>query len=774
MLRISILLFLLPLSIVTYAQKTYTISGTLTDASTGETLIGATVKLKEIPQASSSSNSYGFYALSVPQGRYTIIASFVGFKTIMDTITVEKDQKLNLELQPQTAIEEVVISMNRRNNSNVSSPHMGLEKLNMTQINQLPVVLGEQDILKSITLMPGIKSSGEGNTGYYVRGGGSDQNLILLDEATVYNASHLLGFFSTFNSDAIKDVSIFKGGMPAEYGGRLSSVLDVKMNEGNNKKLSVQGGIGMIASRIKVEGPLVKDKGSFMISARRTYADLFLKASSDTTLNKSTLYFYDINAKANYRFNDKNAIFLSGYFGKDVLGLQDVFGTNWGNATGTLRFNHIFSNKLFSNTSLIYSNYNYVVEGLDSKDGFKATSKITDLNLKQDFQYYASSNHTLKFGLQGIRHDIAPGEITTTASSSFNNQKVEHRYGYEMAAYISDEWKVSSKLSMLYGLRLSDMLIVGPGTFSRYNAEGDITSSKKFKSGEVVKNYLNLEPRISMSYMLNEEQSIKASYNRNTQNIHLLTNSTSSSPTDLYVMSSENIKPQIADQFAAGYFRNFNDNKYEFSTELYFKNLQNQIDYKDAAQLLVNQNVESQLLFGRGRAYGAEFFFKKKYGKLNGWIGYTLSRTERKFDEINGGKYYPSTHDRTHDISIVAIYKYNDRWTFSSNFVYGTGKAVTYPTGKYNVGGNTTYSYSNRNAFRQPASHRLDIAATYEANPGKYYTSSWTFGIYNVYANKDPYQINFRDSKTVPNATEAVKTSIFGVPIPSVTWNFKF
>lgn len=774
MLRLSILLFLLPLSIVSYAQKKYTISGTLTDASTGETLIGATVRLQEIPQSGSSSNSYGFYAISAPQGKYTLIASFVGFKSVIDTLTLGKDQSLNIALQPQTAIEEVVISMNRRNNSNVSSPQMGLEKLNMTQINQLPVVLGEQDVLKSITLMPGIKSSGEGNTGFYVRGGGSDQNLILLDEATVYNASHLLGFFSTFNSDAIKDVSISKGGMPAEYGGRLSSVLDVKMNEGNNKKISVQGGIGMIASRIKVEGPLVKDKGSFMVSARRTYADLFLKASSDTTINKSILYFYDINAKANYRFNDKNAIFLSGYFGKDVLGLQDVFGTNWGNATGTLRFNHVFNSKLFSNTSLIYSNYNYVIEGLDRDDGFKATSQITDINLKQDFNYYLASNHTLKFGLQGIRHDIAPGEISTTASSSFNNKKVEHRYGYEMAAYVSDEWKVSSKFSMIYGLRLSDMLLVGPGTYSLYNDAGDIISSKKYNSGEVVKNYLNLEPRLSMSYMLNEEQSIKASYNRNTQNIHLLTNSTSSSPTDLYVMSSQNIKPQIADQLAVGYFRNFDNNGYEFSTEIYYKDLKNQIDYKDAAQLLVNADVESQLLFGVGRAYGAEFFLKKKYGKFNGWIGYTLSRTERKFDDINGGKYFPSTHDRTHDLSIAAIYKFDEHWTFSSNFVYGTGKAVTYPTGKYNVGGNTTYSYSNRNAYRQPNTHRLDIAATYDAKPGKYYTSSWTFGIYNVYAHKDPYQIAFRDSKKVPNATEAVQTSIFGVPIPSITWNFKF
>ncbi len=771
---LSFLLILVSIAHIGIAQKRYNISGTITDISTGETLIGASVKLQELPQSGSLSNSYGFYSIGATEGRYVLISSYIGYKTYTDTITVDKNFVINIALQSQAMLEEVVISTSRKNNKNISSPQMGIEKLNMKQINQLPVVLGEQDVLKSITLMPGIKSSGEGNTGFYVRGGGSDQNLILLDEATVYNASHLLGFFSTFNSDAIKDVSIYKGGMPAEYGGRLSSVLDIKMNEGNNKKITVQGGIGMIASRIKIEGPIVKDKGSFMISARRTYADLFLKASSDTTINKSTLFFYDVNAKANYRFNDNSAIYLSGYFGKDVLGLQDIFGTNWGNATGTVRFNHVFNSKLFSNTSFIYSKYNYVIEGLDRADGFKATSKITDLNFKQDFNYYASYNHTLRFGIQATRHDISPGDITTTASSSFNDKHVEHRYGYEMAAYLSDEWKVNDKLRMIYGLRLSSMLLVGPGTFSKYDMLGNTLISEKYKTGEVVQNYLNLEPRFSVSYMLDDQQSIKASYNRNTQNIHLLTNSTSASPTDLYVMSSKNIKPEIADQISTGYFRNFKDNTYELSVELYYKNLQNQIDYKDAAQLLVNQDVESQLLYGVGRAYGTELFLKKRYGKFNGWLGYTLSKTERKFEGINDGKYYPATHDRTHDLSLVAIYKYNEKWTFSSNFVYGTGKAVTYPTGKYNIGGNTTFSYSQRNAYRQPATHRLDLAATFEGAPGKYFQSSWTFGIYNVYANKDPYRIAFRDSKKIPNATEAVQTSIFGVPIPSITWNFKF
>ncbi|MDP9046524.1 MAG: TonB-dependent receptor, partial [Bacteroidota bacterium] len=585
---------------------------------------------------------------------------------------------------------------------------------------------------------------------------------------------HFFGFFSTFNSDAIKDVSLYKGGMPAQYGGRLSSVLDIKMNEGNNREYTAEGGLGLISSRIKLEGPIVKDKGSFMISARRTYIDFFLKASSDSTIKESSIYFYDINAKANYHFDDKNAIYLSGFFGKDVLALKNTFGTNWGNSTGTLRFNHIFSNRLFSNTSLVFSNYNYAVQSFDAENNFKATSQITDFNLKEDLQYSMGSSHTLKFGLDILHHTIAPGDITTTATSSFNNKRIERRYGFENAAYISDEWKASDKLTILYGLRLSGLFLLGPGTFKTYDASGHTTSSTTYTSGASVKNYLNLEPRFSAGYQFNDETSVKASYNRNTQNIHLLNNSTSATPTDLYVMSSNNIKPEIADQVSAGWFRNFKDNTYEFSAEVYYKWLQNQIDYKNGAQLIGNADVESLLTYGSGRAYGLELFLKKKYGRFNGWIGYTLSRTELKFDAINNGNYYPARQDRTHDLSVVGIYQLNKRWSFSSVFVYGTGNAVTYPTGKYNIGGLTTFSYSERNGYRLPSSNRLDLGATLEGKQHKKYHSSWTFGIYNIYAHRDPYIITFRDSKTAPNTTEAVETSIFATRIPSVTWNFKF
>jgi len=770
----TLLLFLFSLIVLpSFGQKRFTISGTIKDNATGETLIGATVRIKELPQNGSATNNYGYYTLSAPEGEYTLLYTYVGYQTVSRPISLHKNQVIDMSLGLSSSLQEVVIRSDKRNNDNVASPQMGVEKLNMAQINSVPVVFGEKDILKTITLMPGVKSGGEGSTGFYVRGGGSDQNLILLDEAQVYNASHLLGFFSTFNSDAIKGVTIYKGGMPAEFGGRLSSVLDVQMYDGNAKELTVQGGLGLISSRLKVEGPLIDSNGSFMISARRTYIDLFLKASKDSTLKGSSLYFYDLNAKANYHFGSNNTLYISGYTGKDVIGLQNLFGTNWGNTTGTIRFNHIFSPKLFSNTSLIYSNYNYVIQSFESEDSFEVTSKISDVNFKEDFQYALNDKHNIKFGLNVVHHTITPGDISSS-SNSFNTISVQNRYGYENALYASDDWKASDKLSVMYGLRMSGFFLLGPGTFNTYDAAGDVTSSKNYTSGQDVKNYFNLEPRFSASYQLTDESSWKLSYNRNTQNIHVLTNSTTSSPTDVYVMSSNNIKPEIADQVSTGWFKNFNDNIFEFSAEIYYKLLQNQIDYKDGAQLIANQDIESQLVYGSGRAYGLELFLKKKYGRFNGWIGYTLSKTEDKFAAINDGNYFPATQDRTHDLSVVGIYKLSNRWSFSGTFIYQTGDAVTYPTGKYSTGGLTTFSYSGRNGFREPATNRLDIGATLEGKKHKKYESSWTFGLYNVYASREPYSITFQDSKTVPNTTEAVETSIFATVIPSVTWNFKF
>lgn len=603
-------IFLLVFSLTSFAQNKITISGTATDSATGETLIGASVSLKEIAHSGTVTNAYGFYSLLAKQGQYTLIVSYAGYETISRQVILDNTLHIDVSLQSKQ-LKEVVIGANRPTNSQISSPQMGVEKLSMAQINSVPVLLGEKDVLKTISLLPGIKAAGEGNTGFFVRGGASDQNLILLDEATVYNASHLLGFFSTFNTDAIKDVSIYKGGMPAEYGGRLSSVLDINMLDGNKKDFAVEGGLGLIASRIKVEVPVDSGKGSFLISARRTYIDIFSKASKDSLVKGSSLYFYDINAKGNYHFNDKNALFISGYFGHDVIGLKNTFGTNWGNSTGTLRFNHIFNSRLFSNTSLIFSNYHYQVQSFLTHDDFAATSKITDLNFKEDLQYSLSNAHTLKFGLNILHHTIAPGDITSSEQSSVNNKSVGKRYGYENAFYISDNWKTSDKLTILYGLRLSGVALLGPGTFSNYDSQGNTVNSQTYSSGSLVKNYINLEPRFSASYQLNDENSIKFSYNRNTQNIRLLNNSTSSTPTDLYVLSSNNIKPEIADQVSAGWFKNFRENTFEFSTEIYYKWLQNQIDYKDGANLVANQDVESQLTFGSGRAYGIELYLKK-------------------------------------------------------------------------------------------------------------------------------------------------------------------
>ncbi len=754
------------------AQDNYTINGVVKDSLSGETLIGVTLKFTAASQSGTSTNAYGYYSYKLSPGEYNLSVSYIGYRSINRTVSINSDLRLDLNMVPENILEEIVISSEKRND-NIVNAQMGVAKINLSEIRNVPVLFGERDVLKTLQLLPGIKSAGEGNSGFYVRGGSTDQNLILLDEAPVYNASHLLGFFSTFNSDAIKDVSVFKGGMPAQYGGRLSSVLDIRMNDGNKKEFTAEGGIGLISSRLKVEGPLIKDKSSFMISGRRTYADAFLALSKDSSINKNTLYFYDLNAKVNYQIDDKNTLYLSGYFGRDELGLSETFGFDWGNATSTLRWNHLFSNRLFSNTSLIYSNYNYVIENFLEENNFKVNSSIRDMNLKQDFQLALNNSHNVRFGLDLIHHTIAPGNITASATSSVNEVTIEKRKGNEIAAYISDEWEVNDKLNLVYGLRASTFLLLGPGVFPTLDKDGITTSSKSYTSGQLVRAYFNLEPRISASYQLNEFSSLKSSYTRNTQNLHLMSNSTASSPTDLYIMSSNNVKPEIADQVALGYFRNFNNDNYEFSTELYFKQMQNQIDYRSGTDLRGNTNVEADLLFGDGRAFGIELFLKKRFGKLNGWVGYTLSKTERKFNDIDLGKWFNAKQDRTHDLSLVGIYKATERWTFSSTFVFNTGNAVTFPAGKYQLNNKTVYYYPKRNSDRMPNYHRLDLSATLEGKPGRKLQSSWSFGIYNLYNRKNAYSIDFRDDPDNPTRTQAVRTTLFGI-IPSITWNFKF
>lgn len=761
-------------SFATIAQTKFTISGTIKDNKTGEVLIGASVKTDSL-SAGSVSNAYGFYSVTVAKGMNKVTVSYQGYKLFTTQLNVQANTIYDIALIPESiSLNEVVVT-SKKKNDNITKPQMGAEKLNMTEINQLPVLLGEKDVLKSIQLLPGIKSAGEGNSGFFVRGGGSDQNLILLDEAPVYNPSHLLGFFSTFNSDAIKDVTVFKGTMPAQYGGRLSSVEDIKMKDGNNKDYDVSGGVGTIASRVNVEGPIVKDKSSFIVSARRTYADMFLKLSHDTTIRSNKLYFYDLNAKANYILGKKDKLFLSGYFGRDVLGFGETFNTDWGNGTATLRWNHIINSRLFSNTSLIYSNFQYNITIKSGQDNLFINSHIEDVNFKQDFDLFINNNNKVKFGANVVHHSVSPGKITSD-NPGFKSNYSQNKNSWESAAYVSHEVAANDRLNFIYGLRVSNLLVVGPGNFYQYDSSGNTLDTIKYNSGQTVASYWKLEPRASASYVINKEQSVKASYTRNVQNLHLISNTTSGSPTDLWLPSSNNIKPEIADQFSLGYFRNSKNSQLEFSAEVYYKWMQNQIDYKSGAQLRANDNVESQLLFGGvGRAYGVELLVRKKVGRLTGWIGYTLSRTEKKFAEINSGNYFPARQDRTHDVSVVGIYKLNDHWSFSATWVYYTGSAVTFPSGKYHVNNQTVFLYTERNGYRMPAYHRLDLSATIDSrkNKNRKYQSSWTFGLYNAYGRENAYTIDFKDDPNNPSKTIAEQTTLFKF-VPSVSWNFKF
>ncbi len=756
------------------AQQTFTINGNIKDNKTGELMIGARIYLSEKPKIGTVSNAYGFYSISAPPGTYTLIVGYAGYKQDSSKVVLDKNISLNVGISEQvTELQEVVISSTKQN-ENVSKPLMGVQKLTVSEIKNVAVIFGERDVLKTIQLLPGIKSTGEGSSGFYVRGGGADQNLILLDEATVYNASHLLGFFSSFNSDAIKDLTVYKGAMPAEYGGRLSSVVDIKMNDGNNKDYHASGGIGIIASRLTFEGPIVKNKGSFIISARRTYADyLYLKFSSDSSTKKSSLYFYDLNLKANYTLDDKNRVYLSGYFGKDNLGIGGIFGIDYGNSTATARWNHIFNSRLFSNTTFIYSNYNYNVHLAYGVDDIIIKSKIEDIALKQDFQYFVNSDNKINFGFNIIKHKLDPGVFDASALSNFNSLILQSKYDYENAAYISHEFSPSDKIRLNFGIRLSAFSIMGPGNFYTYDDSGFTIKTDSYKSGQLVKTYFNLEPRASASFQITENSSLKVSYTRNIQNLHLLSNSTTANPTDLWIPSSLNVKPEIADQVSMGYYRNFKENSYEFSSEIYYKALQNQIDYKNGAELTINENVESELLFGKGRAYGLELFLKKKTGKLTGWISYTLSKVEKQIPGINNGNYYVARQDQTHNVAIVGIYQLNTKWTLSANWVYNTGNAATFPSGKYTVNGQTAFYYTERNGYRFPAYHRLDFSATVLGKKHKKWEGSWTFALYNVYGRQNAYAIRFQDNPDDKSRTQALQTTLFRW-VPSITYNFKF
>ncbi|OYQ45105.1 hypothetical protein CHU92_02210 [Flavobacterium cyanobacteriorum] len=780
---------LLLLFATTTAQEKFTISGTLTDSGSNETIIGSNIYIKEL-QTGTTTNEYGFYSISLPAGTYTLQISSIGFGTIEETIVLDRNIRKNYQLAPGVQeLQEVVIDTDKPR-VNIKKPEMSVNKLTIQQIKKMPVVLGEVDVLKSILQLPGVTNAGEGASGFNVRGGAADQNLILLDEATIFNSSHLFGFFSVFNSDAIKDLKLYKGGIPSRYGGRLSSVLDIYQKEGNSKEYRMTGGIGLISSRLLAEGPIVKDRGSFLIGGRASYAHLFLKLTD----NENSAYFYDLNTKLSYKLNDNNNLYLSGYFGRDLFNINQSFNNIYGNAVINLRWNHLFSDKLFSNTSLIYSDYYYGLTldfiGLDWDSGIK------NYNLKYDLKHYLSDNLKLSYGANAIYYDFNPGTVTPTGeTSAVNFDQLDKKYALEPALYIEAEQKITEKLNISYGLRYSMFYRLGAQTLNTYANDqpvvfdyalkiyekADPTGTRRYGSGETIADFNNFEPRVAVAYQLNDNQSVKASYNRMAQYLHLISNTASPTPLDVWAPSDNYLKPQTLDQYAIGYFRNFKDDNYSIEVEAYYKKIKNRLDYIDGADLIANNAVEQVVLNGRSRAYGLEVLLRKNSGKLNGWISYTLSRTEQQTPGrvpgetgINNGDWYLSGYDKTHNLSTTASYQLNDKWSFGAIFVLQSGQPVTYPNGYYRYGDLNIPSYSSRNEDRLPAYHHLDVSATYTPKPEKKkgWQGEWVFSIYNLYNRMNAASITFRQNEDT-GANEAVRLSIFGL-IPSVTYNFRF
>jgi hypothetical protein len=779
--RIPVFLLLILASISVFGQK-YTLSGYLKDKSNGEGIIGATAYIKELNKGVMS-NPYGFYSISVPKGTYSVVFSFIGYKPITQTIDLNLNQNLDIMLEVEAKeLEEVVVSGEKKNR-NVESVNMSMTKLPVKMIQKLPAFMGEVDIIKSIQMLPGIQSGGEGSSGLYVRGGGPDENLMILDEAPVYNASHLMGFFSVFNSDAIKDIQVYKGGIPAEYGGKASSVIDIRMKDGNSQKFHLEGGIGNISGRLTVEGPIIKDKWSFILSGRRTWADIVGRAAGIEQLKGNKLFFYDLNGKTNVRLSKKDQIFLSLYTGDDYFSMGKAIYMRWGNATSTLRWSHLFGEKMFSNTSLIYSKYDYnlgVPGGGASQ--FDWSSQIKDYNLKEDFTWFFNPQNKVNIGFNAIYHHFEPGKVEANDSSFYHDLTLTNYNAIENAFYISNEQMVGSKITLKYGLRYSMFQQIGKGVERLYlnpahPQTGEEVGIKEYKQGELMGPYYgHFEPRLGLKYSLDQKSSVKVSYNRMVQNIHLISNTNSPTPLDIWLPSTRYIKPLITDQVGLGYFRNFMSDAVETSVEVYYKNMQNVLDYKDGAQLFLNEDIETEMLTGDGYSYGLEMLVKKQQGKFTGWISYTLAKTMRKIPGINDGKAYPSSYDRTNDINLILSYEFNNRWTVSANWVYASGSPTSYPAAKYNIQGNSIYYYTARNSNRIPDYHRLDVSMTYDFKRNSYsiYKQSLNVSLYNVYARRNAYSIYPRQNEDNPNVTEFVRLSIIGSIIPSITYNFNF
>ncbi len=761
-----------------------TASGYVKDSKNGEKLIGVNVYVKGTTTGTST-NEYGFYSLTLPKGKYELVASYIGYTPLTKEIDLRAGNvKMDFEIGEQDIqLQEVVVKA-EADDQNVKGIEMSVNKLDIKTIQKIPAFLGEVDVIRSIQLLPGVATVGEGATGFNVRGGAIDQNLVLLDEAPVYNSAHLFGFFSVFNPDAVKDVKLIKGGIPAQYGGRLSSLLDVRMKEGNSKRFEMNGGIGAIFSRLAIEAPIVKDKASFIVAARRSYIDVLAKPFLDSDLRNSQFYFYDLTAKVNYTINPKNTVFVSGYFGRDVFGAGFKF--NWGNSTSTVRWNHLFSDRLFMNLTAFYSNYDYEIGFKDdvNRSRFDWNSNIINYSVKPDFTYFLNTKNTIKFGAQSILYDFRPGNAIITSNDIKSDISLDPKYALESGFYIDNEQKVGEKLTLQYGFRYSTFQYMGKGEAYEFgqekpNTRRPVFSVKSYDQWETIQNYGNFEPRFSLNLELNSTTSLKASYNRMVQYLHLVSNTAAATPVDVWTPSTNNIKPQLADQFAVGLFKNFRDNTYETSVEVYYKDLQNQLDFIDNADLLLNRFLEGDLLQGVGRAYGAEFYIKKSKGRLTGWISYTLSRTERQVEGLNNDNWFPNRYDRPHNLNTSLSYEFNEYWSASANFVLQSGTPVTFPTSRVQVQ-DYVIPYNveaTRNNFRVPTYHRLDFSVTKinrKKKPNQRWESNWVFSVYNAYNRRNPFTIYFRRNEDAPLNTEAVRLAIIGSIVPAVSYNFKF
>lgn len=783
--RLKFLLLFTCLVLKQFGQEKFAISGYIKDSKNGESIIGATV-YEQGTNIGASANEYGFFALTLPKGPHIIAVSLIGYQTFTFSVNLEKNITKNVELSEEGKQLDEVVIMGEAEDKNVKSVEMSTAKLDIKQINKVPALLGEVDVVRAIQLLPGVTTVGEGASGFNVRGGNIDQNLILLDEAPVYNSSHLFGFFSVFNPDAVKDVKLIKGGIPAQYGGRVSSILDVRMKEGNSKRLAVTGGIGSIFSRLSIEAPILKDKASFIIAARRSYIDALVKpfVKSTNPLKEADFYFYDLTAKFNWRINDKNTVFASGYLGRDVFGVS-VFNFNNGNATGTVRWNHIFNKKLFFNLTSFYSKYSYSLRFAtdDNNQGFDWKSNIINYSVKPDFTYFLNNKNTIRFGAQALMYDFLPFDATGKFENATIKFKSDKRYGVEYSAYVGNEHKLLPRLTVEYGLRVSMYSYMGKGkafTFgdTTLNEQLPLRETREYGAWETIKSYVNPEPRFSMNYVINSFSSIKASYNRMAQYIQLISNTAASTPLDVYTLASNNLKPLTADQASIGYFRNFRENMFETSVEFYGKYLKNQLDYIDNADLFINPTVENQLLQGYGRAYGTEFYVKKNKGKFTGWISYTISKTERLVSGVSNGDWFRSRYDRTHALNTSVSYDIAKRWSVSANFVYLSGTPATFPNSKLQIQNlNIPYNTDGtRNNYRITPYHRLDLGATYnfKKNDTRKFKQSIVLSVYNVYNRRNAFSIYFRTNKDNSLQTEAVRFSMIGSFVPAITYNFNF